>query len=216
MRSASRNLLIFAATVGTLAVLGGLIWVYKYRLAENVRAPAGILRSLDMCAGLKIPELTGRVTDTATILAPDDKLDLETYLGVFEENTGSQMAVLTVPTTSGIDIRALGSCTLNVWQLGRRNIDDGVLITIAVKDKTTRIDVGCGLESTITNKIAQSIVNDISTPAFAKSDYYPGLVKTIEAMVKRIEVSGLPGPGTPTPATKKYIGVPTSAGCLAG
>jgi uncharacterized protein len=214
MRLASRNLLIFAITLGGIALLSGMFWMYTYRWAETAKTPAGIMRSLDVCAGLKIPELAGRITDTANILAPDDKLDLEMYLGTFEENSGSQIAVLTVPTTDGNEIAALGACTLNVWQLGRRNIDDGVLITIAVKDRTARIDVGCGLESTITDKIAQSILTDISIPAFREAKYYPGLVKTIEAMVRRIEVAGLPAPGTPTPSTKKYVGPPSSPGCV--
>jgi uncharacterized protein len=113
------------------------------------------------------------------------------------------------------DIATFGTCTLNAWKLGRRNIDDGALIMIAVDDKKVRIDVGCGLESTLPNAKLQTIVKDITLPALEKYEYYPGTVKTIEALIRPIEQSGLPPPNTSTPKTKKYVGPPTSAGCIA-
>jgi uncharacterized protein len=216
----TKNIFIFFAVFVLLACAGAAAWFYAPHSAPSSKKPAGVMHSLDVCAGMRIPKLESRVTDLAHIYMPDEKLDLETYLGTFEENSGSQIVVLTIRTLGSKnmgkkDIATFGTCTLNNWKLGRRNIDDGALITIAVDDKKVRIDVGCGLESILPNSKLQTIVNDIMLPAFKKYEYHLGTVKTIEALVRPIERAGLPPPNTPAPKIKTYVAPPTSAGCIA-
>ena len=73
-----------------------------------------------------IPALKARVTDLTTSLSADQKTRLESRLAAFEQQKGSQLAVLLVPTTQPESIEQYSMRVVEQWQLGRKGVDDGV------------------------------------------------------------------------------------------
>ncbi|HEY2684104.1 MAG TPA: TPM domain-containing protein [Steroidobacteraceae bacterium] len=90
------------------------------------------------------PKFTARVNDYAQVLQPDVKKQLESSLARYEKETTHQIVILTVPSLKGEPIEAYSLRVLNAWGLGRRGIDNGVLVTLAPSDRRARIELGVG------------------------------------------------------------------------
>src|SRR5690349_7257398 len=101
--------------------------------------------SLSM-ADVAIPPLKARVTDLTGTLSTNEATQLEQKLAGFEARKGSQVAVLIVPTTQPETIEQYSIRVVDAWKLGRKGIDDGVLLLVAKQDRTVRVEVGYGLE----------------------------------------------------------------------
>ena len=89
---------------------------------------------------LVVPPLA-RVTDTAGVLGPAGKDQLEAKLAAFEQSKGSQIAVIVVPSTQPEPISDFTNRVGDAWKIGRKGVGDGVLITVAVKDRRVWISV---------------------------------------------------------------------------
>ena len=141
-----------------------------------------------------VPPLTARVTDLTGTLAAGEQQSLEQHLAALEARTGSQLAVLVVPTTAPEVIEQYSIRVVDAWRLGREGIDDGVLLLIAKNDRKLRIEVGRGLEGAIPDAIAKRIIDTQITPAFRDGRFADGLRQGIDAIVARIEGEPLPAP----------------------
>jgi len=144
-----------------------------------------------------VPELQARVTDLAGLLANNQQTALESRLADLEQRTGSQLAVLTVETTQPEAIESYAIRVVDAWQLGRENFDDGVLLLVAVNDRSVRIDVGYGLEGAIPDAIAFRIIDRLIVPRFADGDFAGGINAAVDALSAAIEGEELPLPDRP-------------------
>jgi uncharacterized protein len=94
-----------------------------------------------------VPPLAHRVTDLTSTLDPGQRQQLEQRLAEFEARKGSQIAILIVPTTEPEDIEQYSIRVAEQWKLGRKGIDDGALLVVAIDDRALRLEVGYGLEA---------------------------------------------------------------------
>ena len=176
--------------IGALLVLG-----CKSTRAQNQEASAGrdvssqtIVQDTSSGSGaatFEVPALRGRVNDYAGLLTPAEETELSSLYQSLEHDIGSQAAVLTLETLPGVRIEDYSLKVANVWALGRRGIDDGVLITVAVKDRALRIEVGLGLELVITDETAAGIVAHMATE-FAGGNFFGGLDHASREIVQLI------------------------------
>lgn len=141
-----------------------------------------------------IPALHRHVTDTTGTLSSDAAASLEQQLAELSRLKGVQMAILMVPTTHQVPIEDYAQRAFEAWKLGRKGIDDGLLIVVAKQDRRLRVHVGYGLEGTVTDLQAKQISRDYISPAFKLGDYEGGLSKGVRALTSLIEGdSTLPG-----------------------
>lgn len=143
-------------------------------------------------AEVAVPPLKARVTDLTGTLQPGQQAALEQTLQAFENRKGSQIAVLIVPTTQPETVEQYAIRVAEAWKLGRKGVDDGVLLLIARNDRALRIEVGYGLEGAIPDAVAKHIVSEIITPHFKQDDYYGGIRAGIERIIKVIAGEPLP------------------------
>src|SRR5471030_3278309 len=142
-----------------------------------LRALAGFLAALMLCVGsvvatpLAVPALTARVTDQTGTLDAGQVQALESKLAAFETSKGSQIAVLIVPTTGDETIEQYSIRVTDQWKLGRKGVDDGVLLLVAKDDRKMRIEVGRGLEGVIPDAIANRIIDEDMSPKFHDGDF---------------------------------------------
>ena len=120
---------------------------------------------------LPLPRLTGRVVDNAHILSSVERDRLTRRLAALERRTSDQLVVVTVPSLGGAPIEAVGLRLGKGWGIGRKGLDNGVLLIIAPNDRKTRIEVGCGLEGLLTDARAASILQTKLIPLFRRSEY---------------------------------------------
>jgi uncharacterized protein len=139
-----------------------------------------------------IPNLAARVTDLTGTLTGQQKKSLEAELATFEEEKGSQVVVLIVPTTDPEPIESYGIRVAEDWQIGRGGIDDGVILIIAKNDRKLRIEVGYGLEGAIPDVYAKRIIENIIVPNFRQGKFYNGIEDGLGAIMGLIEGEDLP------------------------
>lgn len=143
-------------------------------------------------AEVAIPPLKTRVTDLTYTLSKSEAAQLEQKLTDFETKKGSQVAILIVPTTQPETIEQYSIRVAEAWKLGRKGVDDGVLLLVAKNDRTLRIEVGYGLEGALPDAIAKRIIDELIVPAFRQGDFAAGLRTGIEHILKVIEGEPLP------------------------
>ncbi|HUW51498.1 MAG TPA: YgcG family protein [Sulfuricella sp.] len=143
-------------------------------------------------AEVAVPPLKARVTDLTGTLQPGQQAALEHTLQAFEERKGSQVAVLIVPTTQPETIEQYSIRVAESWKLGRKGVDDGVLLLVAKNDRKLRIEVGYGLEGAIPDAVAKRIISEIISPYFKKGDFYGGIGAGVERIIKVIGGEPLP------------------------
>jgi uncharacterized protein len=117
---------------------------------------------------------------------------LETRLTQFEQDTGHQVAVLTLPTLEGEDIEGFGIRVAENWKIGKKGFDNGVILLVAVKDRKLRIEVGYGLEGVLPDITAKRVISDYIVPHFRAQDYAGGIIAGIDAILKVIKNEPLP------------------------
>ncbi len=145
-------------------------------------------------AEVSVPPLKTRVTDLTGTLKADQREALEAKLASFENRKGSQVAVLMVPTTQPEAIEQYSIRVAEQWKLGRKGVDDGILLLIAKNDRKMRLEVGRGLEGAIPDAIAKRIVSDVIAPRFKEEDFYGGIIAGVDRILRTIEGEPLPPP----------------------
>jgi len=141
-----------------------------------------------------VPELSSRVTDLTATLSAEQVSALENKLAAFEAKKGSQIAVLMVPTTQPKDIAEFGIEVADLWQIGRKGVDDGVILIVAKDDRKLRLEVGYGLEGVIPDAVAKRVIAETITPYFKGGDYAGGIDAGITQLMALIEGEALPAP----------------------
>jgi uncharacterized protein len=152
-------------------------------------------------ADVAVPPLVGRVVDQTGTLSAADVNALQQSIRAFEARKGSQIAVLIVPTTTPESIEQYSIGVAQVWKIGRRQFDDGVLLVIAKNDRHLRIEVGYGLEGALTDVTSKRIIDEIITPRFKNGDFAGGISAGVNRIMRMIEGEKLPAPvqAQPTP-----------------
>ncbi len=141
-----------------------------------------------------IPELKSRITDLTQTLSADQQTQLDAKLAAFEQQKGSQIAVLILPTTQPEDIAQYSIRVVEKWKIGREKIDDGILVLVAKDDRKIRIDVGYGLEGAIPDLTAKRVINEIISPQFKQGNFYGGLDAGVDKLIGLINGEALPEP----------------------
>ena len=147
-------------------------------------------------AQLAVPALSGHVVDTTATLPAQGLQQLEAKLSTFEQQRGTQIVVLLVPTTQPEDIASYANRVANTWKIGRRDIGDGLLLIVALSDRTVRIEVAKTLEGAIPDLAAKRIIDAVITPAFKQGDYAGGLSAGLDQLMARVTGEKLPMPAS--------------------
>jgi len=137
-------------------------------------------------AALEVPRLEGRVNDTAQMLSAQTKADLESLLKDFEATDSTQLVVLTIPALDGEILEEYSLKVSEAWQIGQKGVDNGALLLVARDDRKIRIEVGYGLEGSLTDLVAGRIIAGVIVPRFKESNFSQGISDGVMAMVQAV------------------------------
>jgi uncharacterized protein len=145
-------------------------------------------------ADVAVPPLSGRVVDQTGTLSAGDISSLTQKLKDLETRKGSQVAVLIVPTTQPETIEQFSIRVAEAWKIGRKRIDDGALLVVAKNDRKLRIEVGYGLEGSLTDATSSRIIDEIIVPKFRSGDFAGGISAGVDRIIAVAEGEKLPAP----------------------
>ena len=149
-------------------------------------------------AASNFPELTGRVVDQARILSPVTIADLERKLADLEQKSGIQLVVATVASLDGQEIEPYANELFRAWKLGEAKKNNGVLLLIAPKEHRMRIEVGYGLEGTLTDAVSSLIIANAIAPRFKAGDYDGGVTRGVNDIITALTTNSAEWKPKPT------------------
>ena len=157
---------------------------------------AMLLLALVARAQIAVPPLTGHVTDQTATLTAGQIATLEQTLVAFEARKGTQLAILMLPSTAPEAIEPFALRVAEQWKLGRKNVDDGAIVLVARDDRTLRIEVGYGLEGSLSDITSKRIIEETILPRFKQGDYFGGLQAGVEKIIQVVDGEPLPRPAS--------------------
>jgi uncharacterized protein len=134
-------------------------------------------------AAISFPALTGRIVDQANIIPAEVKSALTPKLADLESKSGIQLVVATVTSLESQDIESYANQLFRTWQLGERAKNNGVLLLVAPNERRVRIEVGYGLEGTLTDALSKIIITNAITPRFKAGDFGGGISRGVDDII---------------------------------
>jgi uncharacterized protein len=148
-------------------------------------------------ASFEVPKLTGPVVDRAQMIDRASVEQIDRALRALRSKGGTQITVLTVPNLGGLSIEEASIRVVDQWKLGGANQDNGVLLMVARAERSIRIEVGQGLEGTLTDAASRRIIDDSITPLFRSGQFGSGLLVGVQQIAKttnpEMDMSGIFG-----------------------
>jgi uncharacterized protein len=140
-----------------------------------------------LARGADVPYLSGRVVDDAELLSEQTADRVSALLREHETRTGNQIVVLTTPSIAGESIEEYALKVFNTWKLGQKGRDNGVLVVVVPQERRMRIEVGYGLEGTLTDAAASRVIRNVMAPLFKASDFNAGVEQGVDAIIAQLE-----------------------------
>ena len=200
-------------------VLGAaLLWTAAF----PVPAPAGP-PAIPGQAGTRIvvpPSPSRWATDKAGFLSASVLSALEARLEDFERREGHQVLVYIDKTTGGIPIEDFAVKAFEAWKVGRKALDDGLVLFIMAADRKIRIEVGYGLEDKVTDARASQVI-DKMVPRFQAGEQDAAVPEAVASLLGFI--TGVPSDeaqvapaGTPSAPSRAPSRIPPALFIIGG
>ncbi|MEZ4973088.1 MAG: TPM domain-containing protein [Cyclobacteriaceae bacterium] len=133
--------------------------------------------------------LNERIIDNAQLFTQQEKDSIFELIKQIDDSVGSQIAVVTIKTLNGQDIKDFSLRMIDSLNLGRTSYRDGLLLTVSVNDQIIRMDAGPGLGKIISDSVAKKINQRVIIPEFGQLNYGTGIYNGILEVKKLIERS---------------------------
>lgn len=136
-------------------------------------------------AALNVPAApsTTAIADTAGIIDDTTEAALSQKLTQYKQQTGNEIAVLTIKSLEGDDIFDYSQRVFQTWGVGNKTANNGVLLVVALNDHKLRIHTGRGIEPYLTDLQCNLIITQTITPAFKKDDYSGGIAQGVDQII---------------------------------
>src|ERR1700723_1933943 len=132
---------------------------------------------------LDFPQLTGRVVDQAGVMSADSRSAIKAKLKGLEDKSGIQLVVATVKSLQGSDIETYANELFRAWKLGQAQKNNGVLLLVAPNEHKVRIEVGYGLEGTLTDALSSVVISSAIIPRFKTGDFFGGIERGVDGII---------------------------------
>lgn len=144
-------------------------------------------------AALEVPPPpTQWYTDRAGLLSPTEADLLNRKLADFEQETGAQFIIYVFPSLEGESIEDFTIRAVEKWKVGQSKFDNGLVLFVFVEERKVRVEVGYGLEGTITDAFASRVIRQALAPAFQRGEHAEGLNAAANAIMQQIRSGEAP------------------------
>jgi uncharacterized protein len=122
------------------------------------------------------------VNDYAGVLSAAERERLERKLVERERESSSQVVVAVFRALEGESLEDFSIRLAQAWRVGRKGLDNGVIFLVFLDDRRMRLEVGYGLEATLTDALAGAIIRDEVAPRFREGRYADGIEAGLDAI----------------------------------
>ena len=143
-----------------------------------------VLGAISSAAALDFPTLSGRVVDEAGILDQATRTVLADKAAALEAKTTNQLVVVTLKSLQGTSIEDFGVQLGRRWRVGQKDKNNGVLLIVAPSEHKVRIEVGYGLEGTLTDAVSRLIIENAIIPRLRANDYPGGINRGVDDIIQ--------------------------------
>jgi uncharacterized protein len=143
----------------------------------------GVLALACAVSAADFPALTGRIVDQANVIPAATRNAIEPKLAELETKSGIQLVVATVASLGGEEIEPYANQLFRTWKLGEKAKNNGVLLLVAPKERKVRIEVGYGLEGTLTDALSKVIITNAVAPRFKAGDFGDGVARGVDDII---------------------------------
>jgi uncharacterized protein len=157
---------------------------------HNGRGASGLAIAVLICCAFStlafafdFPPLTGRVIDQANVMTAQSRANVEAKLKDLEDKSSIQLVVATVKSLQGGDIETYANQLFRFWKLGEADKNNGVLFLVAPAEHKVRIEVGYGLEGTLTDALSSVIIQSAVLPRFKANDFSGGIESGVDGII---------------------------------
>ncbi len=157
---------------------------------KTLLASALLLFTLQVNAETKIPPFQGDILDETHTFNASELQDLRNKIQKLRVDRGVWMAVYFASDLKETTIEDLASKTFHDWKLGEKDKNNGLLFIAVPKAHKMRLEVGYGLEGTLTDAWTKRLQMQILVPAFQVRKYYAGLSDTLIEIDRRFQNPG--------------------------
>ena len=155
----------------------------KLYFPRALLAAAALSFTATLNAKFAVPPMSSPIVDKAGLIAAADENQLNDGLIKLYKDTEIQIAVLTIDTTDGLPIEQASIKVVDEWKLGKATSDKGVLLLVAIGDRSVRSEVGQGLEGTLTDAYSKRIIDQVIIPLFRNGDSSAGIIAGISGII---------------------------------
>lgn len=135
----------------------------------------------------KKPAILYPVYDEVGLLSEYEKTSLNQKLIHYEKETSTEIEVIIIRSTQGEDINFLATQFGEKWQIGKKEVDNGVVFLIATEDRTMSIQQGRSVEQYLTASTTGQILDYLVAPNFKKGDFYTGIDQGTNAIMEALQ-----------------------------
>ena len=139
----------------------------------------------------RIPSSPDRwATDEAGFISSAVRTEIDSRLEAFEQETGHQVLLYISRTTGGVPLEDFAARAFAAWKVGRKGLEDGLVLFIFTDDRKIRIEVGYGLEGNVPDAVAGRVINNILVPGIQRGDPDGAVREAVTSLLETI--SGKP------------------------
>jgi uncharacterized protein len=158
-----------------------------------------LLGASSALAGLVVPPIQGHITDSAGVLKPEERAELEQRLAEHMARSGAEIAVFVAASLEGQSIEDVAYTTFNTWRVGRASLDNGVLLVIAPRERRVRIETGKGVGGQLTDLQASDIIEHRIVPRLRDGRYRDAIADGTDAIAEALGSQPTSGPSVYAP-----------------
>jgi uncharacterized protein len=153
------------------------------KIPASIAAIAFAFCFVSIAFAFDFPPLSGRVVDQANVMTAESRSDVEAKSKDIEDKSGIQLVVATVKSLQGTDIETYANELFRFWKLGQAQKNNGVLLLVAPAEHKVRIEVGYGLEGTLTDALSSVIISSAIVPRFKTNDFSGGIERGVDGII---------------------------------
>ena len=166
----------------------------------------GMLCASALLGAITFPQPNNsHIVDEAGLFSASQKVSLEGTLSAHERATTNQIVVVTLTSLQGYDIADYGYQLGRAWGIGTKEHNNGVLLIIAPNERKVRIEVGYGLEGSLPDAVASSIIQNTILPAFKAKNYFEGATNGVNAIINAVKGEYKASPKTKKSSSTSFI-----------
>ncbi|MBC7538832.1 MAG: TPM domain-containing protein [Bacteriovorax sp.] len=134
---------------------------------------------------LEVPTLTGPVVDQARFLTEPGNQAIASALYNLQQQKGIQFQVLIISKLKDESLEGYSIKVVDEWKVGKKGDDRAALFLIVADDHKMRIEVGRGLEGSLTDLKTRRILEEVK-PLFKKGDNDNGVALGLSLMGRTV------------------------------